>query len=323
MYPESACREAVVNAIAHRDYADEGAGVEVYVFDDRMEIKSPGGLLSTISVDDLKMMKGSHQSRNSNVARTLRELGYMRELGEGMRRIFELMKSNELAPPDILDRGSSFSLTLHHKAMYSRVEELWLEQFGLFGLNAEHKAIILLGRKGELISPQNIIDRVGIVDTEHYRQLIDFLLRAGLIKSELTNAQALKISRNKKVGKRDIPRFRVSAPTHTTAIEPQKKAAETSISIQLYDVFVGNIPVECTEEQLFDAFKKFGSIEKVSYPGIARHRKGYAFVSFDNDKSAQAAISAASIELLGRRLAVSPSRAAVKAQRHVSHRDSA
>lgn len=88
MYPENACREALVNAVAHRDYSSEGAGIEIFVFDDRIEVKNPGGLLSTVKIDELKQMRGVHQSRNSYIARTLRELGFMRELGEGMRRIF-------------------------------------------------------------------------------------------------------------------------------------------------------------------------------------------------------------------------------------------
>lgn len=50
IYPESACREALVNAIAHRDYSREGSPVEVFVYDDRMDFQSPGGLLSTISM---------------------------------------------------------------------------------------------------------------------------------------------------------------------------------------------------------------------------------------------------------------------------------
>lgn len=44
----------------------------------------------------------------------------MRELGEGMRRIFELMKSSELAPPELKTDPSSFVLTLHHRPMYSK-----------------------------------------------------------------------------------------------------------------------------------------------------------------------------------------------------------
>lgn len=322
VYPESACRETLVNAIAHRDYADEGSGAEVYVFDDRMEIKSPGGLLSTISINDIKAMKGTHQSRNSNVARTLRELGYMRELGEGMRRIFELMKSNELAPPEILDNGSSFSLTLHHRAMYSRAEELWLEQFSAYKITAEHKAILLLGRSGELISTQNIIDRVGIVDMEHYRQLSEHLQKQGLLKSEMSNGQALKISRTKKIGKRDVPRYRVCVPKNQAPLEAanlKKKAEVVVADSKTFDIFVGNIPIECTEADLFDTFKNFGDIAKITYPGVAAHRKGYAFIAFQTARGAAAGIAANGLQLLGRNLAIAPSRASVQAQRNVYH----
>jgi len=45
-----------------------------------------------------------HQSRNSLISRVLHEVGYMRELGEGMRRMFELMKSNDLTPPNLFSR---------------------------------------------------------------------------------------------------------------------------------------------------------------------------------------------------------------------------
>lgn len=73
-----ACKEALINAIAHRDYSIEGRGIEVYVYDDRLEIKSPGMLLSTIKIDDLEKCIGIHQSRNSYIAKVLKEVGYMR-----------------------------------------------------------------------------------------------------------------------------------------------------------------------------------------------------------------------------------------------------
>jgi ATP-dependent DNA helicase RecG len=88
IYPELACREALVNAIAHRDYTIQNC-IDVYVFDDRMEIKSPGTPLSTISIEDLWRLKNVHESRNALISRILRENKFMRELGEGMKRIFE------------------------------------------------------------------------------------------------------------------------------------------------------------------------------------------------------------------------------------------
>jgi ATP-dependent DNA helicase RecG len=71
LYPDAACLEALVNAIAHRDYSIEGRGIEVFVFDDRMEVRSPGSLVSTLTVDQLKSLRGAHQSRNPYVAGSL------------------------------------------------------------------------------------------------------------------------------------------------------------------------------------------------------------------------------------------------------------
>ncbi|MEK8109798.1 ATP-binding protein [Micromonospora sp. M12] len=89
-YPEDACREALTNAIAHRDYSMEGRAIEVFVYDDRLEVRSPGALLSTVTVEGIKSLQGVHQSRNTIIARTLRELGYMREMGEDSGESFSL-----------------------------------------------------------------------------------------------------------------------------------------------------------------------------------------------------------------------------------------
>jgi len=114
IYPELACREALINAITHRDYSLEGRGIEMKIFDDRLEILSPGKLLSSLSIKDLEEFKGVHQSRNTYVARVLREFGYIRELGEGIKRIFELMKSHDLVKPKLESPNQTFIVTLFY-----------------------------------------------------------------------------------------------------------------------------------------------------------------------------------------------------------------
>jgi ATP-dependent DNA helicase RecG len=111
IYPEWACRETLINAIAHRDYSVQ-KGIEVYIFDDRMEVRSPGTLLSTLTIQDLEELQGAHESRNVFIARILRENQYMRELGEGMRRMFRLMEENELKTPQLYSNSMWFSVTL-------------------------------------------------------------------------------------------------------------------------------------------------------------------------------------------------------------------
>ena len=204
MYPELACREALINAIAHRDYSAEGRGIEIYVFDDRMEVKSPGSLLTTPTVDDLLRLDGVHQSRNSLVARALREAGYMRELGEGVRRIVELMKSNELAAPEFKNSPDSFTVVLHHKSLYSNEHLLWLEEFSDFDLTREEKAIVVLGYGGRLIAPNDIFRQLGILDTERYRQLVASLQKKNILVSEITRSRAQELSRAKRIPVRDL-----------------------------------------------------------------------------------------------------------------------
>ncbi len=112
IYPEEACKEALLNAIAHRDYAAEGRGIEVHLFDDRVEIKSPGALLSTLTVEDLETLDNRHDSRNAKIAYTLKVSKFMREMGEGMKRIFMLMQQNQLQKPKLYSNTVWFSVIL-------------------------------------------------------------------------------------------------------------------------------------------------------------------------------------------------------------------
>lgn len=75
--------------------------------------------MASIRIEDILSQKGVRQSRNIYVSRVLRELGYMRELGEGMRRIYNLMNKNELAPPRLESTFEGFSIILTNKAIYS------------------------------------------------------------------------------------------------------------------------------------------------------------------------------------------------------------
>jgi ATP-dependent DNA helicase RecG len=180
-YPEDACREALTNAIAHRDYSIEGRAIEVYVFDDRLEVRSPGALLSTVTIEGIRTLEGVHQSRNTIVARTLRELGYMREMGEGFRRIFHLMRAHDLVEPEIRADDQSFEVSLQHRSVFSEEDQRWVEAYEHFELARDEEKILLLGRTGDPLSVKQIMDALDLVDTEDYRALIERLQQKGLI----------------------------------------------------------------------------------------------------------------------------------------------
>ena len=213
IYPEDACREALANALAHRDYSVEGKGIEVLVFEDRIDVISPGALLSTVSVDDLRAGSGAHESRNTSVARVLRELGYMREMGEGIRRIIGLMRSNDLQPPSINTSGSTFSLTLHHRSILSDEDRAWLESFEI-DLTRDERLVALLGKSGALISTNAIWETLDLVDTEVYRGIVAGLQLKGILETVVSKTSARgQLKRTDGVSMRDVPRFGIRAPS--------------------------------------------------------------------------------------------------------------
>ena len=308
LYPEVACREALVNAIAHRDLSEEGSGIEIYVFDNRIEVKNPGGLLSSLSLSEITSLRGIHQSRNSYVARTLREIGLMRELGEGMRRIFEVMKSFELAPPEITSTSNSFVLTLHHRPVYTKEESIWLEQYNTLELSMDEKAVSLLGRRGDLIAPNDIIRRLGIVDIEHYRQVVYSLQTKGILETSLTKTAVSSIARKKGVGRRDVGRFKIKPgkDSRPKGSIPRKPLAATKENYNLntaHSLYVGNIPPNTNKRDLIDAFSNFGQPETVSIPKNNGLSRGYAFIEFERAEIVQRALRA-EIVLGGRKLVI-------------------
>jgi ATP-dependent DNA helicase RecG len=108
-YPESACREAIVNAVAHRDYALDGSFIQVRLYPDRLEVQSPGGLGGHLTVDN---MVYEQYTRNPHLVKLLEELGYVERRGLGVDQMIRAMVNAGLNPPLFEDRGSSFWVTL-------------------------------------------------------------------------------------------------------------------------------------------------------------------------------------------------------------------
>ena len=113
-YPDFAWREALLNAIAHRDYGIEGAGTEVWLFEDRMEVVSPGALAGNLTTDELLTLRRVHRSRNPRIVRVLVDLGFARDQGEGIPRMFTEMKDAFLPQPSIEATNRSVTVALRN-----------------------------------------------------------------------------------------------------------------------------------------------------------------------------------------------------------------
>jgi len=110
-YPPFAVREALVNAVAHRDYRIRGRRIEVFMFDDRLEVTSPGGLPGYITLDNIVE---EHFSRNPRIVSGLFYWGFIEELGLGIDRMIEEMVNAGRPPPQFKATPYSFTVTLYN-----------------------------------------------------------------------------------------------------------------------------------------------------------------------------------------------------------------
>lgn len=179
-YPTFAWQEAVVNAVAHRNYAIEGQSVEVWIYDDRLEVWSPGGAPPEVSVDDLRIGRPAHVSRNPRIARVLAELGAMQDLGEGIPRMFEEMESAFLSVPDIDVIAGRFRVVLRKAPIFAVDDPRWLRGVRELPISLAQKRALVAFVDRELANSDyvalNAVDR----DTA-YRDLVD-LAERGLVE---------------------------------------------------------------------------------------------------------------------------------------------
>lgn len=108
-YPEFAWLEGIVNAVTHREYGMTGSYIKVSMFDDRLEILSPGKLPSIVTIDNIR---DTRFSRNPRIARVMTEFGWVRELNEGVKRIYEDMEDFFLEEPMYSEPEQSVKLVL-------------------------------------------------------------------------------------------------------------------------------------------------------------------------------------------------------------------
>lgn len=111
-YPEEAWLEGVVNALCHRSYNVQGNTIYIKHFDDRLEISNSGPLPAQVNVDNIKTER---YSRNPRIARVLEDMGFVRQLNEGVLRIYQSMEKSMLSTPEYIEKNGNVYLILRNK----------------------------------------------------------------------------------------------------------------------------------------------------------------------------------------------------------------
>ena len=177
LYPPLATREALANALCHRDYAVGGGSIGLAVYDDRLEVTSTGPLHFGLTPDDLF---GPHESRpwNPLIARTFYRRGIIEEWGRGTLRMADLSTSAGLPRPEIEERGDCVTVRFRradHKAVRQAEGDLTEQQTAILALLHRSDRGLALREIGSLIAGQTNGRRV--------REDLAVLKTRGLVES--------------------------------------------------------------------------------------------------------------------------------------------
>ncbi len=152
-YPEAVLREAVLNALAHRDYGLSGATVDITIWDDRIEIQSPGSLPGHITLEN---MRDEHYSRNRRIMRVLKLLSLVEEYGEGVDRMIQEMEARLMEPPIFAATPSSVTVTVRNRFLVDVEDQVWLSLLAHYQLSAPERRALVLARRDGSVTPRRL-----------------------------------------------------------------------------------------------------------------------------------------------------------------------
>jgi ATP-dependent DNA helicase RecG len=179
-YPISVVREAIVNAVAHRDYSIRGEGIRLLMFNDRLTIYSPGRLPGHVTLDNLR---DERYSRNEAMVAILGDWGYIERLGYGIDRMLAAMQELGLPDPTFEETAAGFQVTLrsaHELLVSSRPEVRPAPQ--LFLNERQEQAVEYVRTQGRITNSdfQNLVPDVSSETIR--RDLADLVEKDLLIK---------------------------------------------------------------------------------------------------------------------------------------------
>ena len=182
--PMLALREGIINAIVHRDYSNQGRDIKIGIYDDIVEIISPGGLPSTLTIEQI--YSGRSEIRNRVLARIFKEFNFIEKWGSGINRMINLCKNVNLKAPEIKETGDSVILTFYRANSMPDSAESMPDNTGSMpdsaGLNnlseTEEKVFNLISDK----TTRKDIQEVLLFSERTIRKVLSSLQEKGLIE---------------------------------------------------------------------------------------------------------------------------------------------
>ncbi|GAB3593046.1 ATP-binding protein [Angustibacter peucedani] len=176
--PRRVVREAVANAVAHRDYTIDRTPIVIEVRPSAVTVRSPGSLPPPVTVDTLREAQAP---RNHTVIDVLRKFGLAEDSGQGIDVMQDGMKYELLEEPEFTDGVDSFSVTLRLGGMVSVTERAWLAEYERRGaLQPDERILLLTAAREDQLTNARAREALG-VDSVEARNRLQRLRDAGLL----------------------------------------------------------------------------------------------------------------------------------------------
>lgn len=159
-YPEAALREALSNAMMHRDYSGlaQGTQVRIEMFSDRIEIESPGGLYGPVSTESLEAGDAVSSSRNPVLAKLLEDVvgrdgeAIAENRGSGIATMQRALREARLGPPEFRDQVRRFTVLFRNATLVDDATFAWIESLDQSGLSERQVAALAHARLGATLT---------------------------------------------------------------------------------------------------------------------------------------------------------------------------
>jgi ATP-dependent DNA helicase RecG len=170
LVPEDAWLEALVNAVVHRSYSLAGDHIRVEIFEDRIEVTSPGRFPGLVAISDPQ--HATRYARNPRIARVCADLNFGQELGEGIKRIYEEMRLAGLGDPLYRQSSGAVHLELSGVPADRKLDAL---------LPFDTREVVATLREAKRLSTMEIAERIGLSRPATLKRL-NAMRRAGLVE---------------------------------------------------------------------------------------------------------------------------------------------
>ncbi len=158
--PAQAIRELIINAAIHRNY-QQAASIQVAVYDDRVEISSPGSWYGTLTLEEA--LSGRSSIRNQTLARTLEKIDVLEGWGSGFKRILALCANYDVQKPEFLEIGDLLRVNFYRPSYKERADKSAIKHEGM------HKK----EKKGKQASNVTDHDRVNVMANDRVNVMVN------------------------------------------------------------------------------------------------------------------------------------------------------